>query len=188
MDLKQTNNLDLSINKDDLMDIMIDNKLTELEAELKMVTDKKEALGKKVTNNYDETHEKHDKYLLKKFLPKTIVTDEVPVVNATYYSSTNLRFKYNDYEVVIPGCDTRDLSAFAKAKQAENDKLNEQIRELNIRISVLDAEIVNIQKSPKRLKAQMLKNFLGSSKDGQQVLELINSKTKITAKSLLAGN
>ena len=188
MDLKQTNNLDLSINKDDLIDIMIDNKLTELEAELKMVTDKKEILSKKVTNNHDETYEKHDKYLLKKFLPKTIVTDEIPTVSGGYYFNCTLKFKYNDYEIVIDNCDTRDVSAFAKAKQAENDKLNEQIRELNIRISVLNTEIVNIQKSPKRLKAQMLKSFLGSSKDGQQVLELINSKTKITAKGLLAGN
>lgn len=185
MDLKQTNNLDLSINKDDLIDIMIDNKLTELEAELKMVTDKKEVLGKKVTNNYNE---KHEKYLLKKFLPKTIVTDEIPTIHGGYYSSVTLRFKYNDYEIVIPNCDTRDLSAFAKAKEAENDKLNEQIRELNTKINELNIEIVNIQKSPKRLKAQMLKNFLGTSKDGQQVLELINSKTKITAKGLLAGN
>jgi predicted nucleic acid-binding Zn-ribbon protein len=188
MDLKQTNNLDLSINKDDLIDIMIDNKLTELETELEMVTDKKETLSKKVTNNHDETHEKHDKYLLKKFLPKTIVTDEIPTVNGGYYSNTTLRFRYNDYEIVINSCDTRDVSAFCKTKQAENDKLNEQIKELNIRINVLDVEIFNIQKSPKRLKAQMLKNFLGSSKDGQQVLELINTKTKITAKRLLAGN
>jgi len=188
MDLKQTNNLDLSINKDDLMDIMIDNKLTELEAELKMVTDKKDALSEKVSDNHNETYEKHNKYLLKKFLPKTIVTDEIPTVGGGYYFNTNLRFRYNDYEIVINSCDTRDLSAFTKAKQAENDKLNEQIRELNTKISELNTEIVNIQKSPKRLKAQMLKNFLGTSKDGQQVLELINSKTKITAKGLLAGN
>lgn len=188
MDLKQTNNLDLSINKDDLIDIMIDNKLTELEAELKMVTDKKEVLSKKVTNNYDEIHEKHNKYLLKKFLPKIIVTDEIPIVHGGYYYNTTLTFKYNDYNVVINNCDTRDVSAFAKTKQAENDKLNEKIRELNTKIIELNGEIVNIQKSPKRLKAQMLKNFLGTSKDGQQVLELINSKTKITAKGLLAGN
>jgi prenyltransferase beta subunit len=188
MDLKQTNNLDLSINKDDLIDIMIDNKLTELEAELKVVTDKKESLDKVISNNHNETHDKHDKYLLKKYLPKTIVTDEVPVVNTAYYSSTTLKFRYSEYDVVINNCDCRDLSAFSKTKEKENEKLREQIKELNIRISVLNTEIVNIQKSPKRLKAQMLKNFLGSSKDGQQVLELINSKTKITAKGLLAGN
>lgn len=188
MDLKQTNNLDLSINKDDLIDIMIDNKLTELEAELKIVTDKKESLDKVISDNYDQVGEKHTKYLLKKYLPKTIVTDEVPVVNATYYSNATLKFRYSEYDVVINNCDCRDLSAFNKTKEKENEKLREQIKELNIRISVLNIEIVNIQKSPKRLKAQMLKNFLGTSKDGQQVLELINSKTKITAKSLLAGN
>jgi hypothetical protein len=188
MDLKQTNNLDLSINKDDLIDIMIDNKLTELEAELKVVTDKKDNLGNIVLDNYKQTTEKHEKYLLKKFLPKTIVTDEIPVVNGGYYQSTTLRFKYSEYEIVINNCDTRDLSAFNKTKQAENDKINVQIRELNTKIGEINAEILNIQKSPKRLKAQMLKNFLGTSKDGQQVLELINSKTKITAKSLLASN
>ncbi len=188
MDLKQTNNLDLSINKDDLIDIMIDNKLTELETELKIVTDKKESLNNIILDNYKQTTDKHEKYLLKKFLPKTIVTDEVPIVNGGYYQNTTLKFRYLEYEIVINNCDTRDVSAFAKTKQAENDKLNKQIRELNDKIYELNIEIVNIQKSPKRLKAQMLKNFLGSSKDGQQVLELINSKTKITAKSLLAGN
>jgi hypothetical protein len=188
MDLKQTNNLDLSINKDDLMDIMIDNKLTELEAELKIVTDKKESLDKVISDNYNQVGEKHTKYLLKKYLPKTIVTDEIPIVNGGYYQNTTLKFRYSEYDVVINNCDCRDLSAFSKTKEKENEKLREQIKELNIRISVLNIEIVNIQKSPKRLKAQMLKNFLGSSKDGQQVLELINSKTKITAKGLLAGN
>jgi hypothetical protein len=188
MDLKQTNNLDLSINKDDLIDIMIDNKLTELEAELKIVTDKKQSLDKVISDNYDQVGEKHTKYLLKKFLPKTIVTDEIPVVNASYYYNSTLKFRYSEYDVVIYDCDCRDLSAFNKTKQAENDKINVQIRELNNKIGEINAEILNIQKSPKRLKAQMLKSFLGTSKDGQQVLELINSKTKITAKSLLASN
>jgi len=188
MDLKQTNNLDLSINKDDLIDIMIDNKLTELEAELKIVTDKKQSLDKVISDNHDQVDEKHTKYLLKKFLPKTIVTDEVPVVNAVYYSSATLKFRYSEYDVIINNCDCRDLSAFSKTKEKENEKLREQVKELNGKIFDINLEITNIQKSPKRLKAQMLKNFLGTSKDGQQVLELINSKTKITAKSLLAGN
>lgn len=184
MELKTNHSLDMSINKEDLIDIMVDNKLLELEKELETLAEKQKKITIVMDKNRDDMKNKFKKKLLQYF-PKEITSSEIPEI--TYhqgYDNTDIKFNFSKFTIVVYGACTKDKSAYKKQKDEENLKLGKELLELNLATNSITLEIQTITKSPRRLKAQLLKNFLKNSNEGEQVLNLINSK--IGAKQLLA--
>lgn len=184
MDIKTNNTLDMAINKDDLIDIMIDNQLTELETKLEALRLKEKELTDKIEKNAKECKEAFSEKLLT-FLPKDLKTKEIPTLQFYQGSGdTSVTFYFKDYQIRVEHVDTRDTSALKKKNDAEDEKMYGKVTDLRADMKSINEEIITITKSPKRLKAKMLKTFLGASTEGKQVLSLINNS--LTTKQLLA--
>lgn len=184
MDIKTNNTLDMAINKDDLIDIMIDNQLTVLEAELKDLVDERTKITQEIDDNSDIVKKSFDADLCQAHLPKEIKTKEVPHLHYYANSSCTVRFQFKNFEVSINNVNAINLSPLAKEIKKQNEKLHDKVRKLKEDINKIENEINTITKSPKRLKAKMLKTFLGASTEGKQVLSLINNS--LTTRQLLA--
>ncbi len=178
MELKTSNSLDLSINKDDLIDMMVDKELTTMEELIKAKRAERDDITKKIQNLYDAMKAPVDKRIMK-MIPAGL--DQKDVVGLNYsqnYSSTYVEVKFKDFSLrfddvntVIPiTADYNKKKQQAKDLKATSDKLYHEINELQ-------QECLKLEKSPKRLKAKLLSNFLKNSKEGQEVLKLLSTES-----------
>lgn len=168
--LKVEQSLNLSINKEDLINIKIDEMLTSLENELKSIRAQIDAINEE-KNTFDKKEEDNlDKKLLK-LLPKELSTKEIPYVD--YYSNTNstVSFKFEKYTISISNLDTT-LKSFSKEKLNLKTELYKQENQLA-------ADIVKIEKSTKRIQAKMIKELLSNSVSGKEILTLLNKNKEL---------
>ena len=173
-DLEITSKLDLTINKDDLMDILIDRELTRLEKAIEAVKAPLVPVKEKWLKFKAKAEEERRKRLLK-LLPKEVNVNEEPTL--VYYQdhkSTPLTFRFASagFEVSIQNVNTelKKTEDFKKSKE-EHEELSSKI---NSEVNILNEEKNMIEKAPKRVKAKMLTSFLGKGKDGKAILELLN--------------
>lgn len=169
--LKVEQSLNLSINKEDLINIKIDEMLTSLENELKSIQAQIDAINEE-KDTFDKKEEDNlDKKLLK-LLPKELSTKEIPYVD--YYSnsdSTTISFKFEKYTISISNIDTK-VKSFSKEKLNLRSELHKQKNQL-------EADIVKIEKSTKRIQAKMIKELLSNSVSGKEILTLLNKNKEL---------
>jgi len=169
--LKVEQSLNLSINKEDLINIKIDEMLTSLENELKSIQAQISAIDEEMAIFNKKEKEVLDKKLLK-FLPKELSTKEIPEVS--YYNnsdSTKVFFNFENYTVEIQNMSTR-------VKKFSEEKLNLK-KELNQQSYQIQADIAKIEKSTKRIQAKMIKELLNSSVSGKEILTLLNKNKEL---------
>jgi len=170
------NSLDLNLNKDDLMEMLIDEQLTVLENQLADVTTQKEEVQHKI----NEIKEK-DKLEIQKKILKLLPSEFKSFINKAKKIDYSYRLSYsidnNSYynlKVIIDNLYTIDILDKTISYNSINiDKLNNQFKELSNKITEINAEITRINTSGKRIKAKMLKAFLNNSKEGKDILKLM---------------
>ncbi len=178
MELKTSNSLDLSINKDDLIDMMVDKELTSMEELIKAKLAECDNITKKIQNLYDAMKAPVDKRIMKMIPTGLNPKDVVGLIYTHSYTSTNVEVKFKDFSLkfnnvntIIPNtADYTKKQQQAKDLKATSDKLYREINELQ-------QECHKLEKSPKRLKAKLLSNFLKNSKEGQEVLKLLSTES-----------
>lgn len=169
--LEVSSKLDLAVNKDDLMEMLIDQQLTKIEEEVEKIKEENKELQLKVTEIIDSDKKKKDAQLMK-LLPKEIVTDEIPILdyNNTSWSNKTVTFTFKSFSVEITKVDTSiKTNPNVTAYQDKIGKNSNKINELN-------TNITKIEKSGKRIKARMLKEFLNNSEEGKSILKLMNTQ------------
>jgi len=169
--LKVEQSLNLSINKEDLINIKIDEMLTSLENELKSIQAQISAIDEEMAIFNKKEDDLLDKKLLK-FLPKELSTKEIPQIS--YYGncdSTKVFFNFEKYTVEIQNMNTR-------VKKFSEEKLNLK-KELNQQIYQVQVDIAKIEKSTKRIQAKMIKELLNSSVSGKEILTLLNKNKEL---------
>jgi len=169
--LKVEQSLNLSINKEDLINIKIDEMLTSLENELKSIQAQISAIDEEMAIFNKKEDDLLDKKLLK-FLPKELSTKEIPQIS--YYGncdSTKVFFNFEKYTVEIQNMNTR-------VKKFSEEKLNLK-KELNQQIYKIQVDIAKIEKSTKRIQAKMIKELLNSSVSGKEILTLLNKNKEL---------
>jgi predicted nucleic acid-binding Zn-ribbon protein len=169
--LKVEQSLNLSINKEDLINIKIDEMLTSLENELKSIQAQISAIDEDMTIFNKKEDDLLEKKLLK-FLPKELSTKEIPEI--FYYSnsnSTKVCFNFEKYTVEIQNMDTR-VKKFSEERLILKKELNQQIYKIQV-------DIAKIEKSTKRIQAKMIKELLSSSVSGKEILTLLNKNKEL---------
>jgi hypothetical protein len=169
--LKVEQSLNLSINKEDLINIKIDEMLTSLENELKSIQAQISAIDEEMDIFSKKEKEALEKKLLKT-LPKELSTKEIPIIR--YYHTSNsakVSFSFEKYTVEIENLDTR-------VKKFSEEKLNLK-KELNQQKYQLEADILKIEKSTKRIQAKMIKELLSNSVSGKEILTLLNKNKEL---------
>ena len=169
--LKVEQSLNLSINKEDLINIKIDEMLTSLENELKSIQAQISAIDEDITIFNKKEDDLLEKKLLK-FLPKELSTKEIPEI--FYYSnsnSTKVCFNFEKYTVEIQNMDTR-VKKFSEERLILKKELNQQIYKIQV-------DIAKIEKSTKRIQAKMIKELLSSSVSGKEILTLLNKNKEL---------
>lgn len=169
--LKVEQSLNLSINKEDLINIKIDEMLTSLENELKSIQAQISVIDEEMNTFNKKEEELLDKKLLK-FLPKELSTKEIPEIS--YYNnsdSTKVFFNFEKYTVEIQNMNTR-------VKKFSEEKLNLR-KELNQQIYTIQVDIAKIEKSTKRIQAKMIKELLSNSVSGKEILTLLNKNKEL---------
>lgn len=184
--LEVINKLDVSVNKDDLMDILVDKKLTALESEVSSIRDEIKAISKEINESLKELVALKLQDMLgtlMKLIPKDSLVGEMnkvsysSIYNNTSYS-TKLTFKMSD-GVNLAVDISLSLSNISKVQYDfayDFEKASSKIRQLNSKLVTVQEEIELINKSGKRVRARMLSNILKESRDGKAILDLINNK------------
>lgn len=169
--LKVEQSLNLSINKEDLINIKIDEMLTSLENELKSIQAQISAIDEERDTFNKKEKEVLEKKLLK-FLPKELSTKEIPQISC-YGNSKGIQvfFNFRKYTVKIDNMDTT-------VKNFSEEKLNLK-KELNQQSYQIQADIAKIEKSTKRIQAKMIKELLSSSVSGKEILTLLNKNKEL---------
>lgn len=180
MPLDANSRLDLAINKDDLIDILIDSRMTILEEELE--TNREEAfnISSKITELQSAIKENTDKELLKKYLP-SLFRKSKPALSPTlsYYEdseSTYVTFSFSEFKVTLSKpVSTINNSDFVKLKKIKIKEYAAIEKKLYDRKIELQSELAALERAPKRVKAQMLRSFLKTTSEGKNILAVIES-------------
>ncbi len=166
--LEVNSKLDLTVNKDDLMDMLIDQQLTVLETQLKEVRDEKTAIQEKIDASEKKREEVMNKKLIK-LLPKELQGLTPESIHHQHYHNSTVNYNFKGFHVSIHGVNTNE------AKPKEETKLEDEVSALYRKECAIASEINKIEKSGKRIKAKMLKEFLNNSEEGKSILKLMNS-------------
>lgn len=170
MELQTNNRLDLTLNKDDLMEIILDEQLSKIEDVIQEKEHAIQELDKQDAKNDNEHKELVDKILIK-YIPKPLVGLKCELRYYINYDSTQVTFHYDNFDVVVQGVCTNSPK---RTEHAKKDKeFNTKRTILRQEINALKSNIEEIKKNGKRLKARMLKQFLMNTEDGKTMLELL---------------
>lgn len=176
MELQAQSSLNLQVTKEDLIDILIDEQLTMLEkkrdaiqAELKIYQDKNKVITDKKTSALEAR--------LRKLCPVPAKKDEFSLSYRRGYRSSNVSFCFENYTVNLLG--TFDCEVVYS--QAENNLMkenNKQITRINESYQMIQQDIQTLNGNNKRVKAKMLRNFLTGTKEGQAILQTLDTTPK----------
>lgn len=180
MPLDANSRLDLAINKDDLIDILIDSRMTILEEELEINREEAFNILSKITELQNAIKENTDKELLKKYLPP-LFRKSKPALPPTlsYYEdseSTYVTFSFSEFKVTLSKpVSTINNSDFVKLKKIKIKEYADIEKKLYDRKIELQSELTALERAPKRVKAQMLRSFLKTTSEGKNILAVIES-------------
>lgn len=168
--LNTTSSLDLSLNKDDLFDIKIDSILSSLEDESNSILNKIISLKENI-NNVNATYKKKLEDKLKSSIPKEL--SRYTVENISYYVSekSDVTFHFKSFSLKMKLDATYDKEYTNKIKI-----INDEIEMLRKKKDIVDEKIKKIEKNPRRLKSQLLKDILDKSEEGKYIMNIINNK------------
>jgi len=177
--LEVINKLDISVNKDDLMEMLLDKKLSELESKLNINNEQLKTVNAAKLEIYrglvlEQVELKLDKFskLISKKKLVEVIKASVIVANQQYGKDNINHHTFN-----IKIADELTLQVYVKLNIKKLiDDFESELEALYAENNRLKQEIELINKSGKRVKSRMLANILKESEDGKAILELINKK------------
>ena len=174
-EIKSTASLNLALTKDDLVDILIDQEIKKLEITIQDCESLMRAIEEKKKEFNDKQQIIKDNEILSRIpkefqaLAKKYYTSGTMNYN-NGYNSTGIRF-YNTegncvFEVYDVSTKFEKLADFPKESTENYQQLNRTIQESQEKIKQLE-------KSPRRVKAQLLTQFLNNSDEGKNILSML---------------
>jgi len=188
--------LDFSLNKSDLIEILIDEEMERVELILKQVKERRALIQDEIRN--EKLAFMQDtifpmltavcSLITKKFL-KVMSDDEALRIWHNFSSNySNIEFNItNDYKLQLRTASApvhdimRLISDFEKRLTITYSK---EINELNTTEYDKAEYLKSLKKNPGRVKAKLIKNFLSQSASGEQLLALVK---KTDLKKLMEG-
>lgn len=177
-EIEQQASLNLNLTKDDLVDILVDQQLTKLETQLKTTEEQLEIISKQIEDHETKAYQQADKIILSK-LPKEIqsfVTKNN--YKLTYYKGaevTSVDIETPEGRDVIRIFNINTKTGVEKLFNTPKT-LTDKLDELVIIRNNTQEQIQKLEKSPRRLKAKLLTEFLDSSESGKNILNMIKQQ------------
>jgi len=173
-EIKSTASLNLALTKDDLGDILIDQEIKKLEGTIQHCQTHMKAVEERKQEFNDKQNVLRDKIVLSRIpkefqaLAKKYYTPEsmnyitgVKSAQITFISNKQYVFSVHNIDTIIKG-----LKEFP-TEETQN------YRELNKTIQESQEKIKQLEKSPRRVKAQLLTQFLNNSDEGKNILSML---------------
>lgn len=171
MELQTQSSLNLQVNKEDLLDILIDEQLSSLEARKEELSNQMKVINEKMTN----IHKKKDKQIekeLMKHLPKGLVYVDPPTLQyQKNHPYTGLTFAFDQFTITVNKKTFDTKYKFTPAEEKELKTLTEEYQKLNTITCAINGDINNINSNNKRVKAKMLRAFLTKTEEGKGILK-----------------
>lgn len=184
-----TSKVDLSLNKDDLIEILIETKLSELEKDTASLKKELEELNEKFNIEYSNIVKDKMVELLEKRCNKKIVemikfymknfdigAKKGPIITSKYTYDVYDLIKISINEPPIQIKTNEDIRIDHSDYTDNMRSIKNKTELICDQIHILLKETDNIKASGKRIKARMLKEMLSKSSEGTQVLKLIQTK------------
>lgn len=170
-EMEKSQTFNLSLNKDDLVDLYIDTVLTSKEQEIVTLKQQKEELVNQIKVIKIAAFSKHAKTLLKREFGSDL-SDKVIEDCGSEYGEFFICFE-NGLSVYFKN--KSDLYSFDTSTKNKVDKLQKEISKIESSLRFIDREIADISKSNKRLKAKLIKSLLSSTDDGLAILQHVSN-------------
>jgi uncharacterized protein YbcI len=166
-----TSKLDINLTKEDLVDIHIDNMLTDLEEqlakskkELSDVENKREAYIKAYYSKLEAS-------IIKKSLPNGLKKEDILEIMYCRGVNSSVSFKFKDSTLTL---DQRIDMSLPK-KDVVYNKLTENKQTLYNEVNRIKEQINEINNSGKRIRAKMVKNLMENSVEGKNILKILKT-------------
>ena len=186
-ELQVTNRLDLSITKDDLLDIIIDKELTSLENQIKDLELEKDKIQDERQKEKDKIKKSREK-VLDKYISKDLkvylstLKSRIAIEYSEYYKRINIEVRNLETDEIELNIELKKIHIF-NLPPYDNPKMKEFDKQISIidgEISKIKSEIEKINKMGKRIKSKLLVSFLQKSKEGKGILDTLkNSEIKL---------
>lgn len=166
-----TSKLDINLTKEDLVDIHIDNMLTDLEEQLAKSNKELSDIEKKREVHTRAYYTKLEASIIKKYLPNGLKKEDVLEIMYSRMSDSVIRFQFKDFILTL---DQRIDMNFPQQDVVYN-KLTQSKQTLNNEINKIKEQIYQINNSGKRIRAKMFKNLMENSVEGKNILKILKT-------------
>jgi len=139
-------------------------------------------------NEYRNSLKKRtDRILIKKYFPSWAKGAEDRISRVSYYPSrgTTIEFFIGKEEdsttstIMVYDCNTEIASRFFSKEEEKVKSLNEASNKKRTELTMVQKNYEELQKSPRRVKAQLIRNFLGNTSEGRKILSAITTSPKM---------
>lgn len=177
-EIEQQASLNLNLTKDDLVDILVDQQLTKLETQVKITEEQLEIISKQIEEHKAKAYLQADKIILSR-LPKEIqnlvTKNNYKLSYYQGYNETSIDVENSEGGDVIKVFKINTKTGVEKLFNTPKALIDRQ-DELVIILKNTQEQIQKLEKSPRRLKAKLLTEFLDSSESGKNILNMIKQQ------------
>lgn len=174
-EIKSTASLNLALTKDDLVDILIDQEIKKLETTIQDCQANMKVVVEKIEDFNNKQQAMKDKEILSR-IPKEFQALAKKYYNpksmnySTGCNSTGVGFRNSSGNVTFQ---VYNINTCFKDLKSLPPEWNENYQSLNKTIQKSHEKIKQLEKSPRRVKAQLLTQFLNNSDEGKNILSML---------------
>lgn len=178
MELQTNNTLDFRLTKEDMIDMLIDEKLTAIEKEIALASERSALIDEEIKKIKDKRIAIVNKRLIK-HLPTGLNPKDMIKIHCLYgYLSTNVSFEFKGFTVRLSGEFNTELKYTPEEKELiENYKKEKNI--IDFELNELKLKHNELNTNNKRIKAQMVRTFLKATEEGKKLLKVLNDAPKM---------
>lgn len=178
MELQTNNTLDFRLTKEDMIDMLIDEKLTAIEKEIALAKEKINLIDEKINKIRDKKVTIVNNRLIK-YLPNSLDRKDIIQIICCYgCTSTTISFEFNGFTVKLLESHNTELKYTSEEKELiENYKKEKNI--IDFELNELKLKHNELNTNNKRIKAQMVRTFLKATEEGKKLLKVLNDAPKM---------
>jgi len=162
--------LDINLTKEDLVDIHIDNMLTDLEEQLAKSNKELSDIEKKIEVHITTYYTKLEASIIKKYLPNGLKKEDILEIEYFKINNSTICFRFKDFKLTLN--QTIDMSF---PQQDVINKLTESKQTVKNEMNKIRQQICQINNSSKRIRAKMVKNLMENSVEGKNILKILKT-------------
>lgn len=184
-EIKVTPTIDFSLNKNDLIEILVDDYITKIEQEVERLQVLHEDMGKELDKlrqnvalqlliHVQKNSKLFTSAVVKSYTKPSLLSLYRDIIEYNYSLSIAVENKVT-IKIETSSSYYRDAKSYVSELVKEVLNHAAEMQKVFNTIAQLNIEKKDLIKSPQRVKARLIKNFLVQNKSGQQILNLIGS-------------